>query len=135
MNRKKSIVEAVLDNLPVAVFAKDATDDYRFVLWNQKQERITSMPSRKALGLTDYELFSEESADYFRKVDKAVLKRGKLLEVPDEIIDTPDGEEIHLRTVKIPVLDPDSGRSACRWNQRRHHRTGQSAETVGASQP
>ena len=82
-----SLVESVLDNLPVAVFAKDANNDFRFVLWNKKQEQITRVKASKAIGKDDYALFSEESADYFRSVDKAVLKREKLLKVPEEIIE------------------------------------------------
>ena len=105
-----SLVESVLDNLPVAVFARDANDDFRFVLWNQKQEQITTVKASKAIGRDDYDLFSEESADYFRSVDKAVLKRGKLLKVPEEIIEGKDGQDIHLRTVKIPVIEEDTGR-------------------------
>lgn len=105
-----TLVESVLDNLPVAVFAKDANDDFRFVLWNKKQEQITTVKASKAVGRDDYDLFSEESADYFRSVDKAVLKRGKLLEVPEEIIEGKDGQDIHLRTVKIPVIEEETGR-------------------------
>lgn len=105
-----SLVASVLDNLPVAVFAKDANDDFRFVLWNKKQEQITTVKASRAIGRDDYALFSEESADYFRSVDKAVLKRGKLLKVPEEIIEGSDGQDIHLRTVKIPVIEEDTGR-------------------------
>lgn len=100
-----SIVESVLDNLPVAIFAKDAADDFTFILWNKKQEEVTTIPSSKAVGKNDYKLFSRESADYFRSVDKAVVKRGKLMKVPDEILETQDGKEVHLRTIKIPVFD------------------------------
>jgi hypothetical protein len=31
-----SIVESVLDNISVTVFAKNANNNYRFVLWNKK---------------------------------------------------------------------------------------------------
>jgi len=112
MERTKqlSLVESVLENLPVAVFAKDANDGFRFVLWNKKQEEVTSLRSEKAIGKTDYDLFSKESADYFRNVDKAVLTRGKLLHVPEEIIEKKGGGEVHLRTVKIPVVEDDTGR-------------------------
>lgn len=109
MKKELSVVESVLDNLPVAVFVKDATDDFRFILWNKKQEEVTTLKAERALGKTDYDLFSEESADYFRSVDKAVIKRGKLLKVPEEIIETKRGREVHLRTVKIPVTDEESG--------------------------
>ncbi|MDF1824238.1 MAG: ATP-binding protein [Verrucomicrobiales bacterium] len=105
-----TLVESVLDNLPVAVFAKDANDDFRFVLWNKKQEEITTVKASRALGRDDYALFSEESADYFRSVDKAVLKAGRLLKVPEEIIEGKNGQDIHLRTVKIPVIEEETGR-------------------------
>lgn len=107
---KQSIVESVLDNLPVAVFAKDATNSFRFVLWNKKQEEVTTLRAEKALGKNDYDLFSQDSADYFRSVDKAVIKRGSLMKVPEEIIETKNGREVHLRTVKIPVHDHETGR-------------------------
>ncbi len=107
---KHSIVESVLDNLPVAVFAKDATDNFRFVLWNKKQEEVTTIRAEKALGKNDYNLFSQESADYFRSVDKAVIQRGSLMKVPEEIIETKNGREVHLRTIKIPVHDEETGR-------------------------
>lgn len=107
---KLSIVESVLDNLPVAVFAKDATNDFRFILWNKKQEEVTTIRAEKAVGKNDYDLFSQESADYFRSVDKAVIKRGSLMKVPEEIIETKNGREVHLRTVKIPVHDEETGR-------------------------
>lgn len=107
---KRSIVESVLDNLPVAVFAKDATDNFRFILWNKKQEEVTTIRAEKALGKNDYNLFSQESADYFRSVDKAVIQRGSLMKVPEEIIETKNGREVHLRTVKIPVHDEETGR-------------------------
>lgn len=106
---KSSFVGSVLDNLPVAVFVKDASDDFRFVLWNKKQEEITSLRAKRAIGRDDYDLFSEESANYFRSVDKAVIKRGKLLQVPEEIIETKHRGEVHLRTVKIPIVDDVSG--------------------------
>lgn len=105
-----SIVESVLDNLPVAIFAKDANDDFRFILWNKKQEEVTTLKASKAIGKNDYSLFSRESAKYFREVDEAALNRGKLMKVPEEIIETKDGREVHLRTVKIPIIDEESDR-------------------------
>ncbi|MCB1062995.1 MAG: hypothetical protein KDN20_08755, partial [Verrucomicrobiae bacterium] len=29
----EAFLEGVIDNLPVAIFAKDASDEFRFVLW------------------------------------------------------------------------------------------------------
>ncbi len=105
----RNYLEQVLDNLPVALFVKDASDHFRFVVWNKKQEEITTIPRTVALGKTDYDLFSKESADYFREVDLAVLRRGRRVEVPEEIIERDSGGDIWLRTVKVPVADGTQG--------------------------
>ncbi len=102
-DRESGVLDAVIDNLPVALFAKDASDDFRFIIWNKKQEQITTIPREKALGNTDAEIFSPESAEYFREVDEAVFQKGRLLEIPEEIIDTEKGGEIYLRTIKVPI--------------------------------
>ncbi|MEZ5432792.1 MAG: PAS domain-containing protein [Verrucomicrobiales bacterium] len=53
-----SILASIVDNLPVALFVKDADHDFRVVLWNKKQEDITTIPREKALGRTDFHMFS-----------------------------------------------------------------------------
>lgn len=100
----EAFLEAVIDNLPVAIFAKDADDEFRFVLWNKKQEQITTIRKDKALGKTDFEIFSRESAEYFREVDKSVVKRGKMIDVPEEIVETSLGD-VWLHTIKVPIRD------------------------------
>jgi PAS domain S-box-containing protein len=100
----------VLDNLPVALFVKDASHEFRFVFWNKKQEEITTIPRSQALGRTDFDLFSKESAEYFREVDLTVLRRGRKFEVPEEIIARADGGDVWLRTIKVPVRDEAHGR-------------------------
>ncbi len=104
-SRDVAYLEAVIDNLPVGLFAKDAADSFRFVLWNKKQEEITSIPRDQALGKHDYDLFSPDSAEYFRKVDELVVARKRKFEVSEEIIDTPGSGEVWLHTIKVPIDD------------------------------
>jgi len=103
-SRDVAYLEAVIDNLPVGLFAKDASDSFRFVLWNKKQEEITTIPRDQALGKDDYDLFDTETAEYFRQIDETVIARGQKLEVSQEIVDTPSGE-IWLHTIKVPIKD------------------------------
>lgn len=110
-SREVAYLEAVIDNLPVGLFAKDASDDFRFVLWNKKQEEITSIPCEQALGKNDYELFSPDSAVYFRQVDELVLARKRKFEVSEEIVDTPESGEVWLHTIKVPIDDEEGRRT------------------------
>ena len=110
LRHNEAFLGTVLANLPVALFVKDATDDFRMILWNKKQESITTIPRAQALGKTDYDMFSTESADYYREVDISVVKHGIPLDVPEEIVDTEKGGEIWLHTTKLPVKDTVSGR-------------------------
>ena len=103
-SREVAYLEAVIDNLPVGLFAKDASDSFRFVLWNKKQEEITTISRKQALGKDDYELFDSESAEYFRRIDETVIDRKGPLDVSQEIVDTPSGE-IWLHTIKVPIED------------------------------
>lgn len=111
LRNSEDFLGTVLDNLPVALFVKDASDDFRMILWNKKQEAITTIPRERALGKTDYDLFSTESGDYFREVDESVIKNDMPLDVPEEIVDTEEGGEIWLHTTKLPVKDAARGRN------------------------
>ncbi len=106
-----AFLHRVLDDLPIALFAKDASNGFRFVLWNKKQEAITTIKKEDAIGKTDEQIFSKESAEYFRKVDEMVVRRGKLVEVQEEIIVTEGAGEIWVHTIKVPVVDEERGRT------------------------
>ena len=103
-SREIAYLEAVIDNLPVGLFAKDASNAYRFVLWNKKQEEITTIPREEALGKDDFEIFAFDTAKYFRQIDETVIARGRTLDVSQEIVDTPSGE-IWLHTIKVAIRD------------------------------
>lgn len=108
----KGFRDAVIDNLPAAVFCKDASDEFRFVLWNKRQEEITGISREHALGKTDYDLFPSWAANQFRRVDEYVMLTGDTLDIPEEEVQTdgPSGS-FWLHTVKVPITDPSSGRS------------------------
>jgi len=97
------IFKEIIDNLPIALFAKDVADDYRFILWNKKQEEVMAIRRQDALGRTDFDLFAEESAAYFREMDEAVVKKGTLVTIPKEIVETKEADSVYLKTAKLPV--------------------------------
>lgn len=101
-----------MDDLPVAVFCKDASDGFRFVLWNKKQEEVTGISRMSALGNSDYDLFPERAADAFRRLDEHVILTGETINIPEEeVLPREATQSVWLRTVKTPVEDSANGRT------------------------
>ncbi len=102
---RHNMLGRVIDNLPIAIFCKDASDDYRFVLWNKMQEEVTGIPREQALGRTDFDLFPREEAEGFRAMDEHVVLTGTTVDIPEEEVQTGAGNKIWLHTVKVQVED------------------------------
>ncbi|MGH7136589.1 MAG: response regulator, partial [Pirellulales bacterium] len=61
------------------------------------------------IGKSDYDLFPVEEADFFVGKDRDVLRGRRMVDIPEEVIDTRFGPRI-LHTRKIPVFD-EQGRA------------------------
>lgn len=96
-------LESIVDNMPDAVFVKDAAE-LRFVRVNKAMEDLVGFTSTTAIGKNDFDFFPKQEAEFFISKDRAVLAGGELLEIPDEPMHTPSGTKI-LHTKKIPILD------------------------------
>tara|TARA_R110002096_G_scaffold273422_10_gene467306 strand:+ start:6572 stop:7759 length:1188 start_codon:yes stop_codon:yes gene_type:complete len=105
------MLDAVIDSLPIAIFCKNASEDFRFVLWNKMQEEVTGIPREKALGFTDFDLFPRSEAEGFRAMDEHVVLTGATVEIPAEEVQTGAGKTIWLHTVKVQVEDPALGKN------------------------
>jgi len=97
-------LDSVLDNIPNMVFVKDA-HDLKFVRFNKAGEKLLGQTKKALIGKNDYDFFSKEQADFFTSKDKAVLSQNDIIDIPEEPIDTPNGQR-WLHTKKIPILDP-----------------------------
>jgi PAS domain S-box-containing protein len=56
---QKLLLESIVENIPVAVILKDATDDFRVTLWNKAAEEIFEAPRAAVIGKTMQELSSK----------------------------------------------------------------------------
>ncbi|MEO6245916.1 MAG: GAF domain-containing protein, partial [Opitutaceae bacterium] len=106
MIRSEAFLNTVLQNLPIGVFIKDATDR-RFVLWNRDNERIHGMKAEAVIGKSDHDFFSQKEADGFAAKDTEVLQRGEMVDVPAEMVDSPAQGRLVLHTRKLPILGAD----------------------------
>ena len=103
-----SIMNTVLDNIPVYLFVKDAGPEFRYVYWNKAFETYSHILRENALGKTDFEVFpNQKDAERFRRDDKELLRTGKDIEFL-ETYETKKGEIRTVKTLKTLVRN-DSG--------------------------
>lgn len=87
------------------VFVKEASD-LRFIRFNKAGEELLGLPREQMIGKNDYDFFPKEQADFFTADDRKVLESGRVLDIAEEPIDTPNGKR-WLHTKKIPLNGPD----------------------------
>lgn len=96
-------LDSIVANVPLMLFVKDAAS-LRFELFNKAGETLLGYTQRDLLGKNDYDFFPREEADFFIQKDREVLDGKKLVEIPEEEIQTKRGLRT-LHTLKIPILD------------------------------
>ncbi|GAB2699324.1 PAS domain-containing protein [Aliiglaciecola aliphaticivorans] len=70
----------IIEQLPIAVFAKDPNDNYRFVIWNKKMASLFENPRENVIGTSDFDFFNDiEEAKKFRQIDEDVMAQGKVM--------------------------------------------------------
>ena len=98
-------LRAILENLPLMVFVKDAKD-LRFVRFNQAGESLLGIRREEMLGKTDYDFFPPEQAGFFVAKDRETLRSGQSVDVPEEAIETKHGLRwLHTRKVVVRADD------------------------------
>jgi len=101
----KIFLDAVVESIPSMVFVKDAIDG-RFVLLNRAGEKLLGVDRNELIGKSDFDLFSPDEAERFRKADREVVALGELVTIENEPLETPNGIR-RLRTQKVGVPDAD----------------------------
>ena len=106
LRRSETFITAVVDNLPLMVFVKDAVN-LRFVWLNKAGEALLGYSHHDLLGKSSYDVFPKEEADFFVAADRKVLTDRLLLDIPEEPIQTKEHGIRILHTKKIPICDAD----------------------------
>nr|WP_228748293.1 EAL domain-containing protein [Bradyrhizobium sp. BR 10289] len=87
--RAREFLDSIIENIPIAVFAKDAKDS-RYVLLNRAGEEYYGMPREEMLGKTPEQIFPKEIARVVSEQDRRVVDSG-----------TPMFQEGHLLEVGV----------------------------------
>ncbi len=101
--RSEKFLDDIIENIPLMVFVKDA-EDLRFERVNRAGENLMGHSQDEMIGKTDYDFFPKEQADFFREKDRQALREKRMIDIPEESLDTPQGRRI-LHTKKMPILD------------------------------
>lgn len=102
----KNFLNEIIDNLPVALYAKDYEGKY--ILWNKKSAEVFGKTAKEVLGKTHYnDALNPEQKEFIQMQDKQVFDMKKELDIPQELIPTQnDGIKI-MHTVKMPLFYED----------------------------
>lgn len=105
--RTKNFLRAMIDHLPVAVFAKEGSKEKfgQFKLWNKMSEDLFGLSNEEVLGRTDYDFFPKDEADLFKAKDELTFQEGAPQRIEEEYISSLTRGKRALHTVKVPIFD------------------------------
>jgi len=101
ISKSKRDLQAIVDNSPAVIYAKDI--DGRYIFVNKEWHKLFDLAYADVIGKTDHELFDKKFADQFRKNDLEVLNLG-YAKKSEEVAPHKDAEHTYV-TVKFPLFD------------------------------
>jgi len=103
LEEKRKLIETIVDNIPVGIFLKDASDNFKITLWNKAAEEIFEVPRDTVLGKTTHDRWPKELADLYQADDVRVIANDAHVDIPEEPGVTTGGRQIFLHTRKVPI--------------------------------
>jgi len=97
-------LDAIIENIPDMIFVKDA-QTLLFERFNRAGEELLGWTRSELLGKSDHDFYPKEQADFFHAKDRETLRRGVLVDIPEEPIVTKAYGLRWLHTKKVPVFD------------------------------
>ena len=97
-------LDAIIENIPIMLFIKESAS-LRFVRFNRAGEDLLGWPKDTFIGKSDYDFWPPEQAEFFVAKDRETLKSGKIVDIPEEPIQTRHQGVRLLHTKKVPILD------------------------------
>ncbi|TCM58194.1 PAS domain S-box-containing protein/diguanylate cyclase (GGDEF)-like protein [Rhizobium sp. PP-F2F-G48] len=83
----RTLLDSIIENLPVAVFVKDMADDGRYVLFNAACSVAFGTPPEEIAGKTDRSIFPARQVELFREQDRRAFETEGTLTFEETIED------------------------------------------------
>lgn len=102
VEQRERWLQAIVDNIPAAVYVKDA--EGRYLMINRRLESLHARSRGEVVGRTEYDFFPRHIADELRANDQQVFSTGEPFEC-EETSFQPDGAHTYL-ALKFPLAEP-----------------------------
>lgn len=103
----KTFLQSIMDNLPIGLFIKDASDQFRYLFYNNKVAEFYEENFESVLGKNDFEL-EDLLAQQFREEDELVLKSEEPLSFNRVFINEETGQPVRWGvTTKTRLTDKE----------------------------
>ena len=99
-----AFLDAIIENIPLMLFIKES-QSLRFVRFNRAGEDLLGWPRQTLIGKSDYDFWPQAQAEFFVEKDRETLNSGKIVDIPEEPIQTRHQGVRILHTKKVPILD------------------------------
>lgn len=109
LEEQAAFMNAVIENIPVGVFVKDARDGFRYTLWNKAAEEIFKIPKEAVIGKIPVEIWSEDNLSRMQPSDDALAMTKQRVDVPEQCVMSAQQEVVVLNTVKVPIINKNDG--------------------------
>ena len=104
LQKKTIMLETVTESVPAYIYMKNR--EFRYTFTNRYAlEQHDYLSPEQLRGKTDYDFFSEETANTFRSSDKKVVETGQPLINMEEEFFLPDGTNVPVLTNKFPLFN------------------------------
>lgn len=101
----QSLLDSIVDNLPVGVFVKDMAREGRYILFNEACGGIIGQRAKDVVGKPDEAVFSDEQTAIFREQDRLAFDTGSTVGF-EETIHALDGVPRIIKTAKRVLPAP-----------------------------
>lgn len=110
ISKWKTFLQSIVDNLPVGLFVKDVSDNYRYLFYNSKVDEFYQGDRRFKLGVNDFEI-GDPNAEKYRKEDDLALNSDRPISFDRVFINEVSGKAFRWGITTKSKLTDSNGRS------------------------